>query len=54
MIQSTLQTPDVYKIVYLAPFLLSLLKLRNILLCVTADIGQVIHQHLLCENCILN
>lgn len=54
MIWSTLQTLDIYKIAYLVQFLLSMLKLQNIAICVTAGIGQVISHHLLCENCIRN
>ena len=34
--------------------LLSMLKLQNIRISVTEGIGQVISQHLLCENCILD
>lgn len=41
-----------YEIAYLVQFLLSVLKLWNISICVTAETGQVISEHLLCENCI--
>lgn len=44
----------IYEIGYLVQFLLFMLKSQNIAICVTADIGQVISQHLLCENCILD
>ena len=54
MTWSISQIFDAYKIAYLAQFLLSMLKLWNLPICVTADIGQVISQCLLRENCILN
>lgn len=44
----------VYEIASLVQFLISLLKFHNIPISVTAGIGQVISQHLLCENCILD
>lgn len=51
---SALQMPDVCKIAYLVPFLLSMWTLQNMAICVPADTGQVIGQHLLCEKCILH
>lgn len=44
----------VYETGYLVQFLLFMQTLQDIPICVTADIGQVISQHLLCENSILN
>lgn len=44
----------VYETGYLVQFLLFMQTLQNIPICVIADIGQVIRQHLVCENCILD